>query len=315
MMYRIRSRVYANNADGVRYNLSFSLPQRPKKVHTFTTREWINAVRAGRCDLRQMYIPTMGTGKLARRVHPKEERDASSVYRSIREIRSIGLSNDWDYFVTFTLDPKLHDRSDYSAAARKMTQYFRDLRKRDYDIDYLLIPELHKDYVNYHFHGLIRGIPPHLLAPHPLKWQREQGYLDFPAFSKRFGLVTLSPVKATNAVVYYCMKYINKDIGRGKLNNGMRTYYVSRGLKRPILMDDYENVEFPVSILPIQTTQYGTAYERGLTQEEKDSILHQVLNTTYEEPERGNDAQVSAGYWEGGTYHRQKDTSDYTLFE
>lgn len=317
MTFKFTTRVYANHADGVRYNVSFSHPQKPKEVHYYKFRQWIECVRAGHSDCRQMYIPTMGTGKLGRRVHPKESRAESNIYRSIREIRAIGLSNDWDYFVTFTLDPKKHDRSDYASVAKKMTQYFRDLRKQGNEIEYLLIPELHKDYVNYHFHGLIRGLPDHMLSPHPLKWQREQGYKDFPAFASRFGFVTLSPVKSTNAVVYYCMKYINKDLGKGKLNDGMRTYYVSRGLKRPILMDEINNVEFPFSILhdSIPTTEYFTAYARGLSQEEKDSILNWVLQKSYVEPEGVNNAQVSQGYWEGGTYHRKKDPCDYTLFE
>lgn len=317
MTYKFTTRVYANNADGVRYNVSFSLPQRPKKVHYYKHRQWINCVRAGHTDDKQMYIPTMGTGKLGRRVHPREARDQSNVYRAIREIRAIGLSNNWDYFVTFTLDPHKHDRSDYVSVARKMTQYFRDLRKQGYEIEYLLIPELHKDYVNYHFHGLIRGLPESMLFPHPLKWQREQGYKDFPSFASRFGFVTLSPVKATNAVVYYCMKYINKDIGKGKMNDGMRTYYASRGLKRPIIMDEIDNVEFPFRLLyeSIPTTEYGSAYDRGLTQEEKDSILNWVLGKCYQVPEGVQNAEIPNGYWEGGTYHRQKDPRDYTLFE
>lgn len=298
MTYNFTTRVYANNADGLRYNVSFSLPQCPKKVHYYKPRQWINCVRAGHTDDKQMYIPTMGTGKLGRRVHPREVRDQSNVYRAIREIRAIGLSNNWDYFVTFTLDPNKHDRSDYASVARKMTQYFRDLRKQGYDIEYLLIPELHKDYVNYHFHGLIRGIPDHMLSPHPLTWQRERGYKDFPAFAKRFGFVTLSPVKATNAVVYYCMKYINKDLGKGKLNDGMRTYYASRGLNRPVILDEIHNVEMPFSLLndQIPTTEFGSAYARGLTQEEKDSLFNQVLRQSYVEPEGDNDAvRLNAG--------------------
>lgn len=265
MIYNISVKQYRNSAHGTRYNISASVPQFRKSPS-----EVDNS------------IPTYGGEKVGRRVRPPEQRDRTSILRAIRNIREIGLSNDWDYFVTFTLDPKKFDRSDYASACLKMTRYLRDLRKEyECGFQYLLIPELHRDGHNWHFHGLMSGIPDSLLVPHPLEWQEKQGYKDWPDFSKRFGFVSLSPVTNTSAVVYYCLKYINKDIFAKRLNNGMRLYYVSRGISRPQEVSKFTLNASPelLNVYGFDVTQYSTGYVRSLPEDIKNNFINQFFFT------------------------------------
>ena len=78
-----------------------------------------------------------------------------SLSRTIQNIYNISRSNVWDYFVTFTFNPKRVDREDYDdclASVKKIIDYYRKFYCPD--IKYLLVPEYHKDGKSIHFHGL-----------------------------------------------------------------------------------------------------------------------------------------------------------------
>lgn len=300
-IYKFRTKVYSNPVDGVRYNVSLTHMQYDKFVHYLSDREFDH------CRYRQFppdpeyYIPTMGTDKLGHKVHPPRPRDQSSIYRAIREIRDLGVSNVWDYFFTFTLDPKKWDRSDYMIPGEKIMQFFKNQRRGEdgYDAKLVMIPELHKDRVNYHFHGMIAGLPKSLIRPHPYAWCRSRGYVDFPPVSQRFGLVTLSPVQDTAAVVYYCLKYVNKDIGLGKFNDGRRLYFASRGLNRPQVVDDVYGLDLNPSrarLSNLEVTDFGTGFQRRMTQEDKDKLFNQILGM-HAGSEGDYNAQIPEGDW------------------
>lgn len=317
-IYRMRTKRYQNKVDGVRYNVSFSLYQTPKEIAQLDEAEFEQWRYRQFADHPQYYIPTMGTGKLAHKVHPSRPRDQSSIYRSIREIRDLGVSNDWDYFFTFTLDPKKWDRSDYMIPAEKIMKFFANQRRGDngYDAKLVMIPELHKDRVNYHFHGMIAGLPQSLIRSHPYAWCRSQGYVDFPPISKRFGLVTLSPVQDTAAVVYYCLKYVNKDIGLGKTNDGRRLYFASRGLNRPQVVDEIHGLDLDLSrrhLHKLQVTDYGTGFQRRMTQEDKDKLFKQILGMTAGS-EGDYNAQIPESHWQGSPRDFEEDGGYYPLF-
>ena len=70
------------------------------------------------------------------------------------------LANEWNYFITITLDKKIHDRTDYIGVTKKLRTFLNHYKSR-YDIDfkYILIPELHKRKEDngkraIHYHGL-----------------------------------------------------------------------------------------------------------------------------------------------------------------
>ena len=88
-----------------------------------------------------------------------EEKLDNSISRSKNKIHEYALCNDFQYFVTLTLDKEKMDRSDINEYIKKLGQYIRNIKKiRGEEIKYILIPERHKDGENWHMHGLMKGL-------------------------------------------------------------------------------------------------------------------------------------------------------------
>ena len=100
------------------------------------------------------YLEKIGQGK-------SEE----SIRRARDKIFEYSACNDFDYFVTLTLDnQKTEFRTDLKKVYKTISQWFRDYKKKHKDFCYLIIPEEHKKEdekgeKGWHFHGLVRGIP------------------------------------------------------------------------------------------------------------------------------------------------------------
>lgn len=192
-------------------------------------------------------------------------RDRTSVLRSIRQIKNIGLANQWDYFGTVTLNPKWHDRTDYPTAAKKLISLLRSYKRDGLPIKYLIIPELHGDKVNYHFHCLISGIDS-LLTTHSKKSLQDQNYLEFKDLSEQFGYNSFSKVNNSKHCVLYILKYVNKEFGVRAKNDGMRLYYCSQGLNRPERVIE-ENFEPSDAFLTFSFPSHGSFYRNGVSQD------------------------------------------------
>lgn len=161
------------------------------------------------------------------------EKLESSISRARQKVFEYAYCNDWDWFVTMTLDPQKYDRYNLDKFHKDLTQWLRDYGryKVHQKIAFLLVPERHKDGA-WHIHGLLSGVPESVLAPF------EKGtplygtdYLNWPDYAKKFGFCSVGRVKNHEAVSGYITKYITKDMAR--LNNevGAHLYYCSRGLK------------------------------------------------------------------------------------
>lgn len=144
------------------------------------------------------------------------------------------MCNKFDYFVTFTLDKQKYDRYDLNGFIKDLGQFIRDYRKKYVvNIQYLLIPEQHKDGA-WHMHGLISGIPDnHLII-------NSNGYKDWYAYSSKFGYISIDDIKNQVAVSKYITKYIKKsiDTGSGVTEKNKKLYYVTRGLKKPVKVNE-----------------------------------------------------------------------------
>ena len=159
----------------------------------------------------------------------KLERFESSISRTKSKIFELAMCNEFEYFVTLTLDAEKQDRFALQTFSKKFGQFVRDLNKKrpnGQKIEYLLIPEQHKDGA-WHFHGLIKG-----LTKDDLK-KNIRGYLEWFAYSKRFGFFNCSPLKSHEAACKYITKYVTKDVKKATaLKSGFHSYYASQGLKR-----------------------------------------------------------------------------------
>lgn len=153
---------------------------------------------------------------------------SNNVARARAMVFEYALCNDFEYFVTLTLNKDLQDRYDLKGYIKRLGQFIRNYR-RDHgaDIQYLLIPEKHRDGA-WHMHGLFKGIPAEHLSIN------ENGYMDWKAYSKKFGFISLDKIKNKEACSKYITKYVSKsfDKERGVTEKESKLYYCSRGLKR-----------------------------------------------------------------------------------
>lgn len=151
----------------------------------------------------------------------------NNIIRARSKVFEYALCNDFEYFVTLTLDKKKMDRYSLDDFIKKFGQFIRNYRKKyGVNIQYLLIPEKHKDGA-WHMHGLIKGIPEaHLTL-------NNNGYKDWEAYSSRFGYISIDEIKNKEAISRYITKYISKSFyGGGVTEKNKKMYYASRGLKK-----------------------------------------------------------------------------------
>lgn len=170
---------------------------------------------------------------------------AVSLNRSKQNLIGILRANRWDYFITFTFNPRLVDRSNYEQVCLKAGIYMDNLRKRHCpDLKYVLVPELHKDGENYHLHGVIGNSDGLQLRVSGKFDKRGRVIYNIPSW--RYGWNTATEIEHTGKVSNYISKYITKDTEC--LLHGKRRYWASHNciLREEccdtFLVDDYMSV-------------------------------------------------------------------------
>ncbi|MGB9763686.1 MAG: rolling circle replication-associated protein [Minisyncoccia bacterium] len=149
----------------------------------------------------------------------------NNLIRSKSKVFELAVCNDFEYFITCTINKEKYNRYDLKTYYKDFTQFLRDYNKKyKTKIQYLFIPERHKNGA-WHIHGLIKGIcPEHLII-------NEHGYLDWIYYRDRFGFISLSKVKDIERVSKYITKYITKRIDDTINDLNLHIYYASKGLK------------------------------------------------------------------------------------
>lgn len=158
-----------------------------------------------------------------------DEKLDNHISRAKNKIFEYAVANEFDYFLTLTLDKDKYNRYDLGKYIKDLGQMIRDYRKKTgANIQYLLIPEPHKNGA-WHMHGLIKGIPQEDLT------KNKNGYLDWSPYSKKFGYCSIDPVRSQEAISKYITKYISKALQADlKREKEKKLYYVTRGLKTAI---------------------------------------------------------------------------------
>lgn len=166
----------------------------------------------------------------------------SSLSRTKSAIFELALCNDWDWFLTLTLNPEYHDRKDLNSYKTKLSIWIKNYNRiHQTNIKYLLIPENHKD-GSWHMHGLMMGLPTEHLhefterekLPIKILIPVKHGHklYSWPAYAKAFGYISISKIKNIESVSKYITKYITKDIISTRISLNDHLYYCSQGLKR-----------------------------------------------------------------------------------
>lgn len=200
--------------------------QRQKLTYCYKVRQ------SGVCD---------GRAAPAKKNTVNEKKLENNLIRARNTVYELALCNEWDWFLTITLDPKKYDRENLPKFRKDFSRFIREYGKRQgLNIKYLVIPEQHKK-GGWHMHGFLKNIPPDYLRlfsleeklPQYLRKKLKQGMhiYDWPAYRQKFGFCDIEPVRNLQAASAYVTKYITKSFGAGVQNLGGHLYYASQGLQ------------------------------------------------------------------------------------
>jgi len=203
----------------------------------------------------------------------------ASISRTRSTIFELAICNDWEWFVTLTLNPEYHDRKDLQSYHKKLSTWIKNYnRLHQTNIRYLLIPENHHDKISWHMHGLIAGLPTEHLhefteqekLPIKILVEIKQGHkvYNWEAYAKTFGYITITEIRHLESVSKYITKYITKDLAKTRIGLNDHLYYCSKGLKRAKVIyqgrltqeldEDYSN-EY-VKIKTVRTFEEAAKY-------------------------------------------------------
>lgn len=216
--------------------------------------------------------------------------DGDDMLRSMRraraQLRRLALSNEFEYFVTLTLDKEKIDRFDGAAITKRLNQWCSNMVKR-HGLRYVIVPEQHLDGA-WHFHGFFAGDGLEVVDSGTIKrpgvkspqrprdeaqraeWLAEGGHIVYNLPQWGYGFTTAMGLYGEySAAVAYVCKYIGKQQGQRPLG---RWYYSGGALAKPKktyldleyqgLAEDFKSdaieLEIPGSkLLVIHTKQEG----------------------------------------------------------
>ncbi len=181
----------------------------------------------------------------------KSDSDRSMVVsanRTLNTIYELARSNCWEYFVTLTFDGSKINRYDYSVVTEKMKNFLKVMRRKNPDMRYILVPELHGDGA-YHFHGVFSSIPNINITDtgvysfgkytiHKdklLPAQIEKGRLIYSLGNYGWGYSDIQKVGDSEKTANYITKYITKELMQA--TKGKKRYWASRNLNKPIVTE------------------------------------------------------------------------------
>ena len=180
----------------------------------------------------------------------KSGRSASSVSRLKSRVQELILCNNWNCFVTFTLDKSKRNR-DSIETFEDLTRHLKYIRQtRCPELRYMLLLEQHKN-GGYHGHALMY-LPADFIADEFII--NANGYFEWVDISSRFGFMSIKPYDGTLRACNYVTKYVTKDLIPGRVlrtSKGLNKAYVIRNISIGI-SSNVSNVfrsEYVISVL------------------------------------------------------------------
>ena len=212
----------------------------------------------------------------------------SSLSRAKNSIRDYVLSNNFEFFVTLTLNSANCDRFSLTKCQDLLRKTLKSYKRKNKNFIYLLVTEKHENGA-FHFHGFFSGINSEDLIEFnyenfskiPVKIQeflaKGDKIYSLKHFDEKMGFCTLSRVKHLRKATNYCLKYVTKDCIR---NEAGYIYINSHGLKRPITQ---EILPFDLSYFGerVFSSQYVDIFDfniNELSQDEKIFLQYNIQN-------------------------------------
>lgn len=148
--------------------------------------------------------------------------------RAKQNIYQITRANRWDWYITLTLSPEKVDRSNYDECLAAVRKWFNNVKFRCCPgLKYIIIPELHKDGKNYHFHGLLADCEGLTFTDSKV---RQKGKKVYNLQQYNLGFSNCTKVTDTRKVSAYITKYITKELQAHI--KGKRRYLASNNCSR-----------------------------------------------------------------------------------
>ena len=182
----------------------------------------------------------------------KKSYNLANYYRVKRKVKELALCNNFDYFVTLTVSPEFCRRNDLDLIIKNIRFLLKKYKRKNKDFAFMLIPELHKDKTNYHFHGLMKGINKNEI------YKNKNGYFSCFYFDE-IGFNSFDKIKDYEKCCSYITKYITKE--PQKISSG-HSYFHSRGLK---FADRYKMINFDISFLKNENNYFENDYMKKIT--------------------------------------------------
>lgn len=167
----------------------------------------------------------------------RSENRTDNIKRACDKVFDIAYSNNFEYFVTFTLDQKKINRYDVSEITTKLNKWLSNKVCRN-NFKYIIVPEYHKDKA-IHFHGLYSGD----LNEVESGLYYKDGRVIYNCFSWPFGFTRAIRLNGSKySICTYITKYITKDTKKifGR-------YYLSGGQLNRSVVTDYVNQDYDIS--------------------------------------------------------------------
>lgn len=169
-----------------------------------------------------------------------------SINRTKDSIYKIALSNDWDYFCTFTFNPNIIQSNIYDECVYAMSNWLHNAKKKlAPDLKYLIVPEYHSDKSKFHFHALISNVGRLTLIDSQHRANKGTKII-YNCLNYRLGFSTFLPIdkneESQNKICGYMLKYITKDLAT--LSIGRRRYWYSiNNCEKPIINDFFVDID------------------------------------------------------------------------
>lgn len=156
------------------------------------------------------------------------ENKERSVGRARVQIYDMAIMNNWDWFVTLTLNPAKVNSFDYSETSKYVSQWLKNIKKENPNMKYLLVPELHES-GRYHFHALMSSLNPQIFVLSGKKDNKQRDIYNLGKYN--LGWSTATKIGSNERAVKYLTKYITKDTLQVSKNK--KKYWCSKNLTLP----------------------------------------------------------------------------------
>lgn len=186
----------------------------------------------------------------------RQQKVRDNLIKTKEKIYDLANANEWNYFVTLTFSSEVCDRYSFDVTSKKIRKFMNNYKNRyDNCLKYLLVHECHKDGA-YHYHGLLYLSNLDTLVDS--KHKTKKGDKIYNWHSYKLGFSTVTDIKDFEAVKYYILKYIDKDIEKDYVK-GQRRFYYSANLNKPTIEShfDYDVSNFDV----VYESEYSLGYE------------------------------------------------------